>query len=267
MGQEWNTSEFEFLTKDGPTELTGSSYLREVARGNVVGGEIFSAFGERTTSGAETNRVIWPNGVFSIPAASGVQMSIVSTSADDAADGTNIRTIDIHYLDINLDPQTERVTLNGLTPVLTVATDIRFIQCVHIVTFGTTASAAGDIIISNGGTTYSQIAAGAVRCSSSARMVPRGKRLLVTGAVGSSISGTGQARAVIRLCTTELTSQSFVYPLILIPHASIGVQDGAVSHNFDTPFIINEGNIIAMTHTTDKSATISGSWFGFLENA
>lgn len=263
----WDVNEAEYLQREGPSELTGSSFYREIARGNVNGAEPFSAFGVRTTSGSETDHVIWPNGTFSIPDPAGIQMTVVSSSASDSSAGTNVRTIDIHYLDANLDPQVEVVTMNGLTGVTTTATNIRFIQCIHVVSFGTTATAAGTITVkSAGGTIYSQINAGEVRCSSSMRMVPNGKTAYIVGAAGSSVSGTAAARTTMYIITTWFTNQSFTNPLVLIPLASAGIQDAGLSFNFTVPLKVPSGNIVGMTHTTDKVATLSGSWFGWIEN-
>lgn len=238
-----------------------------VARGLWPGAQPFGAYGERSAAGAESNMVIWPNGAFSIPPSSGVQMSIVSTSTADAAAGTGIRTARIHYLDADLAVQTEDVTLNGTTPVLTVATDIRFIQCFHALTVGSGAKAAGEITASHSGTTYSQVATGTLRCSSSARMVPAGKRCLLMGAAGSSISGTSAARVEIRIVSTELYGNQYSDPMLLFPQGSICCQDGGIALAFPVPQPFSEGAVIAMTATTDKAATISGTWYAILEDA
>jgi hypothetical protein len=241
-------------------------YALDIARGKIPRAESFGAYGERTSAGAETSRVLWPNGVFTLPPIGGVQLTLVSTSADDTLGGTNIGSVDIHYLDSNLDPQVELVELNGLTPVLTVATNIRFIQCMHGVEFGLLAKSAGTITAKTGGTTYSQIDTGETRCSSSARMVPRGHNCFIVGAAASSISGTSAAKALIRLVASEITDQQFLSPLALIPFGSIGVQDTGISMVFPVPLKFREGTVIAMTITTDKAATVSGTWYAFLED-
>lgn len=238
-----------------------------IARGYMAGAQVFGAYGERTSSGAETNRIIWPNGPFTLPPAAGVQMSIVSTSANDAAAGSNVRSIVLHYLDADLAPQTETVTLNGTTPVLTTATNIRFIQDCHVKTYGTTATAAGLITVSSGGATYSAIVAGTNRAASSVRMVPAGKVLFVDGAVASSISGTSAARSEIRIVSTELYGELYNDPFVFFPQASIGVQDGAVSYRFGGALRFSAGAVVGIAHTSDKAATVSGSWFGWVEDA
>lgn len=242
-----------------------TDFLQEVARGNVAGAALFGAYGERSAASGEVNRVIWPNGVFLLPSASGVQMTLSSTSASDSAAGTGIRTVEIHYLDANLAEQAEIVTLNGLTGVNTVATDIRFIQCMHGVTFGTGAKAAGTISAINGGVTYSQIATGDVRCASSARMVPAGKRAYVAGAVGSSISGTSAAKAKIRIVASEIFGFQFTSPLVLVPFGSVGIQDGSEAMTFPAAIPFSAGTVIAMTESVDKNAEVGGTWFGWTE--
>lgn len=247
-----------------------AGFMIDIARGAVDGVMPFSAYGKYVATGAITNQVIWPDGTFAIPPSTGVQMSIVSTSAADDGSpvGTGVRTLDIHYLDDNLLPQVETIIMNGITPVLTVATNIRFIQCMHILTAGTARSAVGTINASNSGQIYAQIAAGSRRCSSSARMVPAGKKLFVAGAVGGSISGTAAAGAEIKISSTyfdghDLTSQS-----IFMPFGTITVQDIAVPYTFPIPVgPFPAGTVVLNEVTVDKAATTTSNWFGWLENA
>ncbi len=238
----------------------------DVARGKVDGAYPIGSYGERNCDAGEVNRIIWPNGVFTIPDAAGVQMSIVSTSADDTDGGTGVNSVEIHYLDADLIEKHEIVTLAGLTPVSTVATDIRFINCMHLQTTGSGLAAAGDITASNTGSVYSQISTGEVRCSSSARMIPAGKKCFVAGASASSVSGTAAARSVIRIVGTELDNHQYTNPLIFMPFGSIAVQDTSDSFNFPVPLLFNAGTIVAFTVTVDKAATVAGSWFGWLED-
>jgi hypothetical protein len=242
-------------------------YMTAIAKGLIPGAYSFNSYGERTTAGAETNFPVWPDGAFNIPASTGVQMSFVSTSAADSSAGANIRTIEMHYLDVNLVEQVETIILNGLTPVLSVATDVRFIQCLHILTFGTNAFAAGIITASNAGVTYSQIIANDLRCSSAFRMVPAGKVLYIDAMFGSSISGAAAARTILKFVSNTTDNNVFSNPLILLPLSSIGIQDGAALLTMPPQNGFPAGAIVGFTHTTDKAATISASWFGHMENA
>ncbi|MCK5612904.1 hypothetical protein KAR91_64115, partial [Candidatus Pacearchaeota archaeon] len=118
-------------------------------------GSQFSSYGELTVGGAVTNHLVWPDGPeLNVPDVAGVQMTFVSdNAADDKDAGAGAQSIEIHYLDGNLDQQTEQVFLEGLTPVLTIATDIRFINEMHIQTFGATQQTAGIITAKNAGIT------------------------------------------------------------------------------------------------------------------
>ena len=244
-----------------------SDFGTSVARGKMSGTTSFGSYGERVAAANEINRVIWPNGAFTLPDTAGVQMSIVSTDANDTSAGTHVRTLEMHYIDSNGDEQEELITLNGLTPVLTIATDIRFINCLHVHEVGDTSEAAGDIIASNGGITYAQISAGNVRCTSSMRMVPAGKVCYVAGAVAGSVSGTASAKVIIKIVASELDAFQYLDPLILMPYGGVAVQDGSEAYNFPVPLKFSAGSVVGLTETTDKTATVTGSWFGWLEDA
>ena len=242
-------------------------YLIEVARGGVDGAVPFGSFGERIAGSSEVNRVIWPNGVFTLLPEVGAQLTLSSTSVDDDIDaGTGIRSIHMHYLDADLNEMSEEIDLQGTGAVTTDATDIRFIQCMHIAQAGAGAKAAGIINAKVGAVIYSQIAVGDVRCSSSARMVPKDKRCFIVGLVGGTASGTAAARVTMRLVSNEFGIHKYVDPFILIPYASVGLQDSSETFNLPVPLPFSAGTVIALTATTDKAATISGSWFGWLED-
>lgn len=250
-------------TSDGA--LISKDYSVAVSQGEITGASPYSSYGELTTVGAVTSQIIWPGSTYLLPPPAGVQMSLVSTSANDTAAGTGVRSVDIHYLDDLLVERTETVIMNGITPVLTVATNIRFIQCLHMHTYGTGKVAAGLITASNGGITYSQITAGSVRCSSSVRMVPAGKLLYINGLVGGSSSGTAAASAVIRFCATSFDGHDYTLDSVFIPLAAAAAQDGSITLSLNTPMSFEAGTAVGLMVTVDKAATIVGSWFGWLE--
>ena len=240
--------------------------MAEVARGHIYGSEPFSGYGEKTTTGADSG-LLWPNGVFIYPPTAGAQVSIVSTSASDTnTAGVGARSIDIHYLDADLIPRVEVVLLNGLTPVLSVATNIRFIQCAHVLTFGTTKTAVGAISIYNGANNYSYISAGGLRCTSSLRMVPAGKRLLVTSMYGGAVSGTATASAVIRMVTPTFDTHDFTQDSLFMPIFSAAFQDSSSGISIPCPLAFTEGMSVGMSFTCDKATVIVGAWFGVLED-
>lgn len=109
-----------------------------------------------------------------LPAAGGVSMEILSTSANDAAAGTGARTALISYLDENYNQATQTVTLNGTTPV-SLAGPILRINAALLVTCGSTETNVGAISIRAAGglgATYSHMLAGAGIAQSSLFTVP-----------------------------------------------------------------------------------------------
>jgi hypothetical protein len=243
----------------------------EAARGQVSGTSNVFAFGELTTTGPVTDHLIWPleDEALMVPASPGIQMQVASTSGSDTSDGTGIQQIEIIYLDGNLAQQTEVVTMAGQTPVQTAATDIRFVQCMHCARFGSGKAAAGDITLTDTGSPaipYSYIPTGKLRCSSSARRVPAGKRLIISGLTVSAISGAGQARAQVHLACSKIYNTDHAEDSAVFPFVSAGVQDGgfALPGQF---FMAPAGSVIAMTVTVDKAATVNGNWHGWFENA
>lgn len=78
------------------------------------------------------------------------QMRLVSTSANDSASGSGVQQVFIRYLDANYIERSEIVTLNGTTPVLTVATDIIRVNRLRSQRLGTIGGySAGDISLTN----------------------------------------------------------------------------------------------------------------------
>jgi hypothetical protein len=257
------------IASDGETINEADLMRREpinIARGMYPGAEFIAAFGERTTTGAETRFPVWPDGAIKLGGVGGVQLYVVSTSAQDGPGGTGIEYLHVHYVDRNLVPVDSEIIMGGLTPV-PLPQRAKFVQCAHTAE-RQAASAVGTITIQDGsGNVYSQIAIGETRCSSSFRIVPKGMVLYVDGAVGSSVSATADTTTQMRLVANEIYSHQYNDPLVFIPIASIGMQNGAVAFNFPDMIRYREGTVVGCTHTTNKSATVACSWFGRLEPA
>ena len=226
----------------------------------------FNSYGELVTGSPVTNHLVWPDGpTLNVPPVGGVQMTFVSTSADDDKDaGTGAQSIEIHYLDVNLDQKSEQIFLEGLTPVLTTATDIRFINAMHIQTYGAAQQTAGVITAVNAGDIYGQIDAGKVRNASSARMIPRNHELKISSMYGGSVSGTAAAQAIIRFFATALDTHDHTQDGLMIPFAAIGAQDTSITISDLPPFPFPAGLIVGFQCDTDKGATVTAGFFGEL---
>lgn len=99
-------------------------------------------------------------------------LTVVSSSASDAAAGTGVRTVQICYLDTNDDVRTVDVNLNGLTPVnIPNATAIQYMEAINV---GSNGVAVGNITIQSGANVYEQISIGGNKSLSARCKIPRG---------------------------------------------------------------------------------------------
>ena len=174
------------------SRLLGASsietFLLAVAMGEVGGHEVLTIPG-RSTSAIDNNELqdiaqhAPTNGVLARPG--GVGVEIVSSSANDTSTGTGIQTADMAYLDVNLVQQVETFTMNGLTAVPSVATDIEDVQWLHGKTIGAIGNqtAAGNIHIRGLTDTpiYEMIAAGGNQSLTARYRIPAGKTAYILG--------------------------------------------------------------------------------------
>jgi hypothetical protein len=115
------------------------------------------------------------------------QLQVVSSSASDASAGTGAQQVIIDYL---TDPASatkftrfsETITMNGVTPVLTAATNISRIERVRVSRPGTGSVAAGNISIQSvgGATTFELIASGENITRTAVHFVPNGYMSIIT---------------------------------------------------------------------------------------
>lgn len=169
-------------------------YLDAIGQGKITGHTPFDGYGYRENcSAVATGDDVWEGATATSPIPdqiTGEQLTLVSSSVNDAAAGTGIRTIDLHGLDIDGNEQHEIVTLNGTTPVNTARTNWRFNQVMHGESWGTLGYAAGTISTYRTGDAtrvYNVIKLGGNMSLNAARMVPAGKKFhLKTKTAGAS---------------------------------------------------------------------------------
>jgi len=246
----------------------------EIARGRVEGARSIAVTGTLTTSGAVTDIMIWPGSTVKDPSvapAGGVQMTLVSTSAQDSAAGTGVRTLRFNYLDANLNPQSEIVTMNGTTPVLTTATNVRWVGDLHGLTFGSVKGAVGDITVTNSGTRYKLLDAGARGTRSTAFRVPAGKRLVVHSLFAGANSGSAAAKVQISFVASVIGNldgsvDRFEDVGLLFRQGTIELQDNTTALADGALAAFPAGAIVAFRVTADKAATASAGFYGWIEN-
>lgn len=168
--------------------LLGIDYQTAIGLGNLTGHVPFRAMGRRTslatTVGGDD---LWEGTAVTVSfpdQTNGEQLTLVSTSANDASAGTGAQQVDVHGIRKGGTEYTETVTMNGTTPVNTTITDWIFVQYLHtqrVSALG--AVSAGDISI------YRTGDATAVLQLSMPRIFPAGTIIKGT-AVSTSAGGT-----------------------------------------------------------------------------
>lgn len=241
--------------------LVTMSYEAAIMHGLIAGASSFSSNGDYIAGAAVTDFPVHEAGVVNI-SLTGAQMSFVSSSANDTAAGTGLRTLVMSYIEHStLLAKTEIITMNGTTPVLSVATNIRFINSLTMLTAGSGGTNAGAITVTNGGLTYGAISIGHRVQASAYRMVPSGKVFIPHEIVASSNSGAAATKAVF-----HIVNWSQAIPFWL-PSNAIGCEDNSIIIPLKAGRPVPAGAIIGIEVTTDKAAHVTASIIGHLENA
>lgn len=237
---------------------------------NISSGEVVQlrAFGFRNSiSAAVTGDDIWTGTATTlpIPPDAGEQMQVVSTSANDTLAGTGAQVVMVHYIDHNGNEQSEMVNMNGVTPVLTVAADIRFVQRIHTVQAGNTFLAAGTITISKAGTPaqiYTQVLSGTNESLNTSRMVPAGKTLLIDSFNASGGAAAGGKSADIRLRITA--THGILHPRLFHFKDNFLAFNSATARRYDeNPITAPSLSIVKCTaYATAGGADVQASWTG-----
>lgn len=252
----------------------------EVAKGNVAGHSIMRGVGERdsvgTTAAGEdvwrgnelsaTPAALGSHTVIPAPADAGEQMTIISESnADNGATATGALTVTITYLDGTGVEQSEIVTMNGTTGVDTVATDIRFIQDLQVLTVGSNTGAEGHIRIyrkADNTRVYSMITAGGNHSLVPHKMIPLGKTLYVEHWMFGEASTNKRCRVRLRADCNDAVPpvrqhNVFLFKSVAALNSAIGVMDVIIA----VPAL---SMVKASAHAEVSGAEISVHWWGVL---
>ena len=227
----------------------------DIARGAVTASFPFSTFGESVVTGSGST-IVWSTGMpTTLTVPDSIQLTAVSTSASDTGD------VVLRYLDGDLLEKLETLTLNGLSSVTTVATDIRAVNAIY----SKSGPVVGDVTFTNGGTTYARINTGDLQFLTSLIRVPANRRMMLTSLYGGSASGTSDSRVRLRLVTSFISGDSFAEDGDLHPIAGIALQDSSSTFPNFGPFPIPAGEWVGFTATHDKAADITAGMFGYTE--
>ena len=244
-GLPYRVTEYKIDVNCCPTP--GINFFTGVALGDVPGAKAFYKLGSSnvipTTTFMILSNVTSNTFISNFPPVP-QQLQVVSTSANDAAAGTGTQQVTIDYL---TDPSSatkftrfsEIVTLNGVTPVNTIAKNISRIEQVHVSRVGTTSVSQGDISIQSvgGATTFEKIAAGENVSRTSVHFVPNGYKCVITDLLFGSVTAGGT-----RFSFTT-TPEDAAGNVVRVGQHEIAIGDSGHTHAYNTPiFLSNPDN-------------------------
>lgn len=140
---------------------------------------------------------VWEGGGTYPLLAAASKLEILSASASDTAAGTGARTATISGLDLNFNPISEVITLNGITPVATVNSYLR-VNSLMLASAGSGGTNAGTITlrVQGAGASQSVMLAGRGYAKSAVYTVPNGFTYLVTD-LYFNVGGNGNSTNVV----------------------------------------------------------------------
>ena len=198
------------------------------------------------------------------------QRSIVSASANDTAAGTGARTVKIFYLDqTGAGPFSEIITLNGLTAVNTIATNICFIEQIEVLTVGTTGSNVGILSLktttAGGGTNIATINALENQTYWTHHYIPTGKTCNITG-MSVSHNGTTVGSGGLFIVKAQAIPVANQVDLQVSGFVRLYGQSGNNTRNYTSPIkVVGPARITSYVTPETTTATVYRSSVDFFE--
>jgi hypothetical protein len=260
------------LAGSGRPRISTVPYRHEIAAGSLAGHISLPGFGERESVALPTGNIgidVW-GGVADViphPVVAGEQMTVVSTSAEDGVAGTGVLTIRIEYIDGNGEAQVEDITMNGLTPVNTVATDIAFVNHMFTTSRGSNGVALGNIDIyklGDASTIYNRILAGGNKDLTIAIRVPANTTYFINE---WHCAVTGNKPTAVRLRSTDWSGVLYDGddPVFIFKDTAF-IGEGNFDRDFDPPIKVPGGSTIKVsTWAQQAGAFITAGIGGFYE--
>lgn len=249
-------------------------YLTAIGSGCVAGHTTFNSLGYNPDITTVREDICEWGGTYIPPPSGGIQMVVQSTSAADDGSpvGTGVWTVEINYLDDVGAEQTEIVTLNGITAVNTVATNIWRVNQFHtktadITTTGT-GEAAGNITLKNvaGTSTYAQITVGGNHSRHGFFTIPASMSGYITSAT-ISVGGTTSGRFLKTTLRATCDHSSVLTPGIFQYKRTLLLMDAALPMPFTIPIKIPALCDIKISGVDENGSYVSSYIEGWLEPA
>lgn len=225
-----------FINNGGQPQICNQPYLQAMSEGDITGHIPLTKNGYNPAL-SSTEQTIWAAGGDYVYPATAQQMEVVSSSGSDASGGTGARTVEVHYLTTDFTEKTETITLTGVTPVNTTATDIYRVNYFRVKTTGTGLANAGNIDIKAKTpltTIYSRIGVGINRAFGLVYTVPKTKSIHIYNLLFSA--GSNVANRPVRFITkANYDNISSVATTFFMPYTNVIITDGSVDVPLESP--------------------------------
>ena len=219
--------------------VTAQTYLQALVEGDISGHTPFVKFGRVTGVNASEVDVIPWTAAYVFPTTS-QRLLASSTSANDTALGTGIRTIIIEGLTGTYATQTETLSLSGTANVTTTNAFFR-INRVRAGSAGSVGSAAGQIYLANITSTQrlASIETGQTQSRQLVYTVPYNQTLYtVTDRVSCGVgylAGPNTPKTTYNIFTMRANYDGTATTTFFLPFSEIGLQSGSVVMPLELP--------------------------------
>lgn len=263
--QDLNTPCDSILSQDYDAQSTRpTDFKYETALGLRQGRTTWNKWGYNDDIDTGATEVIWSVGGSFTKLSSASTLSIVSTSTDDANGGIGANSIIVYGIDANRMAQTEVVTMNGTTPVVTTTTWLG-INRMSIYVSGSGEANIGTITATavTGGTTQGQIPIGSGSTQQAIFFTQAGHTALMDW-LFININKIGGSAPIV-------TIKAFVFSFVSGSRYEVyrKVVDTSVENTIQLkptqPFVVGEKSVIYFTAETTINNTIVSMRFSLIE--
>jgi hypothetical protein len=213
---------------------------------------------------------VWNQNIKYPFSAASFNLSIVSSSANDTALGTGIRSVKVYYLDSNYIMKSEVLSLNGTTQVFGIPNDVYRINLVVAEEVGSGGSAQGTILIRTGGVTRSMISIGYTKSVQAIITVPEGFNAYITAFGVSSGNPTSGRFTMFKLQATmqELMSGNIYKRGLFTTLEQVTLQDNTNTIYYEVPIKVPPRTDIVVSAVSDAvnaDANVTASVVGYIK--
>jgi len=227
----------------------------QVARNQIAGHSAISIFGYNGDVDTSEESV-WPDGGTVPHPTTASVLDIVSTSTDDADEGTGANTVFIEGLDGNYNVVSETVTLDGTTAVETVNSYL-YVNQLYVATAGTGGANAGEITAKVDTTLYDLIAVGYNQRTTAHYCVPAGYTAYLTEGVITAGQASGST------AVTAFLKQHGPDGILRVVAIST-LNNGSIQYDFAYPVAITEKSCFGASAVGAANNNSVSAFFNFV---